>query len=87
MVKLGKVYGNLMVDVMVTNAKLADRARRIVCEVTGVSYERADELLKLTDNQVKVAIVVEVLGITADEARRKLEAHDGVLRTVISPPK
>lgn len=84
MVKLGKVYGNLMVDVMVTNSKLADRARRIVCEVTGIPYEQADTLLQQTDNQVKTAIVVAMLDISVDEARQRLDTNDGVLAKVIS---
>lgn len=84
MVKLGKVYGNLMVDVMVTNSKLADRARRIVCEVTGIPYEQADELLQKTDNQVKTAIVVAILDIPVDEARRRLDVYEGILAKVLA---
>jgi N-acetylmuramic acid 6-phosphate etherase len=83
MIKLGKVYNNLMVDVRVSNIKLADRAQRIVCEVTGIDQEAAATLLEQTGQEVKPAIVMALLGITADEARAKLAAAQGMLATVI----
>jgi N-acetylmuramic acid 6-phosphate etherase len=83
MIRLGKVYGNLMVDVRVSNQKLAARARRIVSEVTGTSEEEAARLLTLADNQVKTAIVVGLLGLSPDEARARLAAAQGMLRRVI----
>ncbi len=83
MIRLGKVYGNLMVDVKVTNQKLADRACRIVVEVTGITYEEAGALLQQTDNEVKTAIVTALLGVTPAEARIHLNAAQGVLRGVI----
>ncbi|MFS8513650.1 MAG: N-acetylmuramic acid 6-phosphate etherase, partial [Planifilum fulgidum] len=58
MVRLGKTYKNLMVDVKPTNEKLVDRARRILMKATGVSYEEADRALKAADLQVKVALVM-----------------------------
>ncbi len=85
MILLGKVYGNLMVDVKVTNKKLADRARRIVMEVTGVDADEAARLLTLTNNEVKTAIVAGLLDVTPDEARARLAAAQGRLRDVISP--
>ena len=85
MIKLGKVYGNLMVDVMVTNEKLADRARRIVVEVTGISYEEANNLLIQTDNHVKTAIVMALKNVTVEEARQQLDATKGVLAQIITP--
>lgn len=85
MILLGKVYGNLMVDVKVTNNKLADRARRIVMEVTGVDADEAARLLALTNNEVKTAIVAGLLDVTPDEARARLAAAEGRLRDVISP--
>lgn len=84
MIKLGKVYGNLMVDVMVTNIKLTDRARRIICEVTGIDYEEATRLLEQSGNQVKVAIVMHTLSLSADEARQRLGAHNGVLADALN---
>lgn len=83
MIKLGKVYNNLMVDVKVSNQKLAERARRIVREVTGVSTDEAAALLAQTDNEVKPAIVMALLHVSADEARAKLAAADGMLGAVI----
>jgi N-acetylmuramic acid 6-phosphate etherase len=59
MVKLGHVYGNLMVNVQPTNSKLQDRARRIIQQVTGVSFKRASELLEQGGRDVRTAIVME----------------------------
>lgn len=83
MILLGKVYGNLMVDVRVTNLKLAERARRIVAEVTGVDMDEAARLLEQTNNEAKTAIVVGLLGVSPDEARTHLNAVQGRLRAVI----
>jgi N-acetylmuramic acid 6-phosphate etherase len=83
MIRLGKVYGNLMVDVKVTNQKLAQRARGIVSQVTGVSDDEAARLLEQTHNEVKPAIVMALLGVTAGEARARLSAAGGMLRHVI----
>jgi N-acetylmuramic acid 6-phosphate etherase len=83
MVKLGKVYGNLMVDVQVKNEKLVQRARRIVAEVGQVDIERAAELLDAAGGHAKVAIVMARRGVTAEEARNYLNAADGHLRKVI----
>lgn len=83
MVQLGKVYGNLMVDVRVSNVKLLDRARRIVSEVAGVSYEQAAELLTESGDEVKVAIAMSRLGVSAGEARARLAQVGGRLAEVI----
>lgn len=83
MVRLGKVYGNLMVDVKVTNQKLSERARRIVSRVAGVDEAEAARLLALTGNEVKTAIVMARLSVSAEEARSLLQAADGMLRRVI----
>lgn len=84
MIKLGKVYGNLMVDVMVTNIKLTDRARRIICEVTGADYEEAAHLLEQSGNQVKVAIVMHTLGLSANDARQRLAQRSGMLADALN---
>ncbi len=86
MIKLGKVYGNLMVDVRVTNQKLANRARGIVAEVVGLGQEEAARLLQLTNNEVKTAIVVGLLNIPVEEARQRLTDNRGMLRNVIESP-
>ena len=83
MIKLGKVYNNLMVDVRVSNEKLADRAQRIVCEVTGVDRVQAAALLAQSGQEVKPAIVMAMLGVGVDEARRRLAASQDMLRDVI----
>ncbi len=86
MVRLGKTYGNLMVDLQSTNAKLVDRGERIVMEVAGVDRTRAREALEAAGGKVRTAIVVARLGVTAEEAERRLAAHDHRLRAVIGDP-
>ncbi|MCD4686090.1 MAG: N-acetylmuramic acid 6-phosphate etherase [Anaerolineae bacterium] len=83
MIRLGKVYGNLMVDVMVTNQKLAERARRLVMLIAGIDADTANRLLAQTDQQVKPAIVMALRGVSAAEARALLDAAQGMLRDVI----
>ena len=83
MVQLGKVYGNLMVDVKVTNEKLAGRAGRIVAQIANVTEDEANHLLQKADNNVKVAIVIHLCTVSPDEARRMLEQVGGRLREVI----
>ena len=73
MVRLGKTYGNLMVDVRVTNAKLRDRATRIVEQVSGASHEDAAAALQAAGDEARVAIVMLKRGIGPDEARSLLE--------------
>ena len=77
MIKLGKVYGNLMVDVKPTNAKLVERCKRIVCEATGVDYDTATEALEKCGYRAKVAIVMLKTGSDVHEAEQRLEAHEG----------
>jgi N-acetylmuramic acid 6-phosphate etherase len=79
MVRTGKTYGNLMVDVQVGSEKLKDRARRIITIVTGLEYEAADDLLKRADGDVKVAIVMQKTGLPYAKAVARLrKAHDVV---------
>ena len=77
MIRLGKTYGDLMVDVRASNAKLAARARRIVRVATGVSEDEADMALAGADGSAKVAVVALLEKITADEARARLERAGG----------
>jgi N-acetylmuramic acid 6-phosphate etherase len=77
MIRLGHVYGSLMVNVQPTNRKLEDRARRIIQQATGVSYDRAVTLLEAAGRSVRVAIVMEKRGVDRKEAERLLEAADG----------
>ena len=83
MVRLGKVYGNLMVDVQATNAKLRHRAARLVERAARVDESTAARALTSTNGEVKTAIVVLRLGVSVDEARTRLAATDGRLRVVL----
>ncbi|EHD20551.1 MULTISPECIES: N-acetylmuramic acid 6-phosphate etherase [Brenneria] len=83
MVKLGKVYQNLMVDVKATNVKLLDRACRIVIEATGADAETARQALAQTGNEVKPAILMILSGVSAQDARQKLIRHNGYLREAL----
>ncbi|MDA8500352.1 N-acetylmuramic acid 6-phosphate etherase [Citrobacter sp. Igbk 17] len=83
MVKFGKVYQNLMVDMKATNVKLVDRACRMVVEATGIAYDQAQALLKQTDFDVKPAILMALTGLDATSAREKLAAHQGFLRAAL----
>jgi N-acetylmuramic acid 6-phosphate etherase len=83
MIRLGKTYGNLMVDVQATNAKLQARARRIVAEACGVSPEQAAAWLDTCDGQVKTAIVAYLAGISAAAARERLAASGGIVREAL----
>jgi N-acetylmuramic acid 6-phosphate etherase len=80
MIRLGHVYGNLMVNVQPGNEKLRDRARRIIQRVTGVSAEKAAQLLDQSGNNVRVAIVMENKKVTREEAERLLAAAGGRIR-------
>lgn len=83
MIKLGKVYGNLMVDVKVTNQKLAERASRLVMQLTDCDATQANALLTSADNQVKTAVVMGRLGVDVQSARKLLGEANGHLRSVI----
>lgn len=83
MVKLNKVYGNLMVDLRATNTKLWDRGARIISILTKLGRDEAMELLKKADGHVKVAIVMHERHIAAEEARAVLAKFDGNMRAAI----
>jgi N-acetylmuramic acid 6-phosphate etherase len=85
MVKLGKTYGNLMVDLQATNTKLTARAKKIVQQVTGLSLEAAGELMASCGGDVKTAIVSHQTGSSPSEARAKLDAVGGRLRAALEP--
>ncbi len=88
MVRVGKTFGNLMVDLRATNLKLVDRSERILMEVCDITRDVARELLQRADNRVKVAIVMQSLGVDRERAERALEDGGGVVRRVIGgdPP-
>lgn len=83
MVKFGKVYQNLMVDMKATNVKLVDRACRMVVEATGVTRDVAEKVLRQSDFEVKPAILMVLTGLDASAARAKLAAHQGFLRAAL----
>jgi N-acetylmuramic acid 6-phosphate etherase len=83
MIKVGKTYGNLMVDVQTGSEKLKDRARRIIGVVTGLDYDEADALLKRARWNVKAAIVMQKAGLTLPQAIARLKKADDSVRAAI----
>lgn len=83
MIKLGKVYENMMVDLQLTNAKLVERSKRIIMLVTGVDYETAAGCLEKSGGHVKTAIVMIANSMTRDEASICLERSNGFVRVAI----
>lgn len=82
MIGVGKVFGNLMVDVQLTNEKLVERAKRIVMEATECDYETAEKFLELSDRRPKVAIVMILTGASKEVALEKLESSNGFIRKI-----
>jgi N-acetylmuramic acid 6-phosphate etherase len=83
MVRLGKVYGNLMVDVQATNTKLRQRAARLVQRIAGVDEPTARAALGQANGEVKTAIVCLRLSLSPEQARARLAAVDGHLRVLL----
>ena len=83
MIRLGKVYGNLMVDLMAVNDKLVDRGTRIIEQLTDLDYDGAQLKLFEAEKSVKTAIVMEKFNCTLNGAREKLENANGFLRNLI----
>jgi N-acetylmuramic acid 6-phosphate etherase len=83
MIRLGKTYGNLMVDLRASNSKLADRARRIVCAVTELSALESEKLLRTCDGEVKTASVSHCTGTSPAHARELLSGNHGHLRRAL----
>ena len=83
MVKLGKTYGNLMVDVQALNSKLRTRAVRLVMTICGVSPETAHEALKACSWRVKTACVHLIKHLSPEDALNLLEKHNGFLRNAL----
>jgi N-acetylmuramic acid 6-phosphate etherase len=84
MIRLGKTYGDLMVDVHATNEKLRERVRRIVRQATDASEDEADRALEEAQGSAKVAIVSLLAGIDAEAARARLDAAGGSIRSAVS---
>jgi N-acetylmuramic acid 6-phosphate etherase len=83
MIRMGKVYENMMIDLQMTNKKLVERSKRIVMTITGVSYDEASSYLQQAEGHVKTALVMIKAGVNADDARKKLLNADGFVRRAI----
>lgn len=84
MIRLGKVYENMMIDLQMTNKKLVERSKRIVMTVTGVDYSSAGRALEEADGHVKTALVMLLAGVDAEDARRRLQTSSGFVRPALS---
>lgn len=80
MIKIGKVYDNLMVDVRPTNEKLVDRATKIISEISGCDYDKSNKLLKKANNNVKAAIIMAIKDVDYENASLILEKNKGFIR-------
>ncbi len=83
MVRLGKTYENMMIDLQMTNKKLVERAKRIVMMITGVDYGEATKYLDESDYHVKSALVMILAEVSYEEAKQRLEKSDGFVRRAI----
>jgi len=83
MVRLGKVYGNRMIDMRPGNAKLRQRARKMLSEIGGVVEDTAARLLEVSGDEVKTALVMLLAGVDAEQARRRLREAGGFVRRAI----
>lgn len=83
MIRIGKVYENMMIDLQMTNQKLVERSKRIVMIITGVSYEEAEKYLKEAKGNVKTALVMILANVDYEEAVRRLKLSDGFVRKAI----
>jgi N-acetylmuramic acid 6-phosphate etherase len=84
MVKLGKTFGDLMVDVQASNAKLRARARRAVALATSKSEDEVSSAIEAADGDPKVAIVSLLAGVDAEDARTRLSEARGVIREAVA---
>lgn len=83
MIRIGKVYENMMIDLQMTNLKLVERSKRIVMTITGVSYNEAEKYLKEARGHVKTALVMIRAKVSYEEAKRRLEISEGFVRKAI----
>jgi N-acetylmuramic acid 6-phosphate etherase len=83
MIRLGKVFENMMIDLQMTNKKLVERSRKIVMTITGISYDEANHYLKEAEGRVKTALVMIKAGVSAEEAKNRLANANGFLRKAI----
>ncbi len=83
MIRLGKVYENMMIDLQMTNKKLVERSKRIVMMITGLSYEESEDYLNKASGHVKTALVMIKAKVNVDEAQRRLNKVGGFVRKAI----
>jgi len=83
MIRMGKIYENMMIDLQMTNKKLVERSKKIVMTITGVSYDEASNFLRQADGHVKTALVMIKAGVSANEARSRLVKVGGFVRRAI----
>ncbi len=84
MIRLGKVYENMMIDLQMTNKKLVERSKKIIMIITGVSYEEAERFLSEADGHVKTALVMIKTGVDALHAKERLKKADGFVRLAVN---
>ena len=84
MVRLGKTYENMMIDLQMTNKKLVERAKRIVMTITGVDYEEATKYLEASNYHVKSSLVMILAEVSFEEAKERLKKADGFVRRAIN---
>lgn len=87
MIRLGKTFGNIMVDLQLTNNKLKERARKTIMTLTGEDYDTAAEYLEKSGGHVKTALVMILAGTDAEEARKRLDQNGGFVRRAIAREK
>jgi N-acetylmuramic acid 6-phosphate etherase len=83
MIRLGKIYENMMIDLQMTNKKLIERSKRIVMTITGIDYDEAEKYLNEAKGHVKTALVMIQAKVDYDEAKGRLEKADGFVRKAI----
>ena len=86
MIRLGKKYGNLMVDVVAANEKLVERVHRIVAAATGASEAQIESALDDAGGDARVAIVAILAGVEVEEAKRRLEGSDRSIASALKGP-
>lgn len=84
MIRLGKVYENVMVDLQLTNKKLEERAKKIIMMLADVNYIEAEEWLQKADTHVKTALVMAIGGLSYKDATKKLKENDGFIRKALN---
>lgn len=87
MIRLGKTYGNIMVDLQLTNNKLRERAKKIIMDICNVDYQTAQNVLKESDGKVKVALVMLLGNVSKQEALKLLEESNGFVKIALKKAK